>query len=98
MSFSSQSSFFIAFLNQLLFKLQEGANGAHSDDIRCIKEELGTWINLDYKPIKLLDPKARDGRGLQHDVCGGLLIPIQFDWQDPEYDLTICYYTFVYLS
>jgi hypothetical protein len=80
-----------SFLNQLLFKLQEGANGARSDDIKRIKEELGTWINLDYKPIKLLDPKSRDGRGLQHDVCGGLLTPIQFDWQDAEYDLAICY-------
>ena len=90
---------FIAFLNQLLSKLQEGANGARSDDIKRIKEELGTWINLDYKPIKLLDPKTRDGRGLQHDVCGGLLTPIQFDWQDLEYesDLSICY-TLVLIS
>ena len=86
----------ISFLNQPLFKLQEGANGARSDDVKRIKEELGTWINLNYKPVKLLDPKTRDGRGLQH-VCGGLLTPIQFDWQDPEYDLTICY-MFVYSS
>ena len=77
-------------------KLQEGANGARSDDIKRIKEELGTWINLDYKPIKLLDPKTRDGRGLQHDVCGGLLTPIQFDWQDPECDaLHICLFVLI---
>jgi hypothetical protein len=82
-SFSSRSSFY-CLLNKLLFKLQEGANGARSDDIKHIKEELGTWINLDYKPIKPLDPKTRDGRGLQHDVCGGLLTPIQFDWQDND--------------
>lgn len=80
-----------SFLNQLLFKLQEGANGARSDDIKHIKEELGTWINLNYKPIKLLNPKSQDGWGLQHDVCGRLLTPIQFDWQDAEYDPAICY-------
>ena len=96
LSSPSQSSFY-CILNQLLFKLQEGANGARSDDIKRIKEELGTWINLDYKPTKLLDPKTRDGRGLQHDICGELLTSIQYDWQDPEYDLTICF-TFVYLS
>lgn len=98
-SFPSKFSsriFFIAFLHKLLFKLQEGANGAHSDDVKRIKEELGNWINLDYKPFNLLDPKTRNGRGLQHDTCGELLTPIQFDWQDLEYDLFLsCYMLYV---
>jgi len=68
-------------------QLQEGANGARSDDIKRIKEELAIIVNTDYSPDVALKPKTRDGRGLQHDVCGQLLVPIEFDWNDDEHDL-----------
>ncbi len=32
----------------------------------------------------ILASNSRENRGLQHDVCGGLLTPIMFDWSDPE--------------
>lgn len=70
-----------------LYKLQEGANGARSEDIKRIKEELGTWVNLDYSPSIPLVPKSRQGRGLQHDICGELLTPIEFNWHDIKYNL-----------
>ena len=60
-------------------QLQEGANGARSDDVKRIKEELANMVNCDYSPNVSLKPKTRDGRGLQHDVCGQLLVPIEFD-------------------
>jgi len=63
-------------------QLQEGANGARSDDNRRIKEEVGNCINLELKPDEPLNPKCRLNRGLQHDVCGELLTPIEFDWLD----------------
>ncbi|KAF8867594.1 hypothetical protein BD779DRAFT_1685585 [Infundibulicybe gibba] len=64
------------FLTDVLVKLQDGANGARSDDIRRIKEEVGNWINQGYAPQVLLDPKTRYNRGLQHDICGKLLTPL----------------------
>ena len=42
-------------------------------------------VNADYSPNVPLKPKTRDVRGLQHDVCGQLLVPIEFDWNDDEY-------------
>ncbi|KDR66439.1 hypothetical protein GALMADRAFT_283872 [Galerina marginata CBS 339.88] len=71
-------------LNTFLAALQDGANGARADDIKRIKEEIGNWINLDYKPPVPLNPKCREGRGLAHDLCGELLSPIEFNWQDLE--------------
>jgi len=71
-------------LNTFLSNLQEGANGARSDDIKRIKEELANMVNSDYDPNLPLKPKTRDGRGLQHDICGQLLAPIEFDWNNDE--------------
>jgi len=68
----------------MILQVQEGANGAHGDDIKRVKEELVTWINQDYQPKEILNPKTQSGQGLLHDVCGGLLVPIDFDWEDPQ--------------
>ena len=45
-------------------------------------------VNCDYSPNVSLKPKTRDGQGLQHDVCGQLLAPIEFDWDNAEHDLS----------
>ncbi|KAF8951471.1 hypothetical protein BDZ97DRAFT_1886452 [Flammula alnicola] len=70
--------------NTFLSDLQDGANAARGDDLKRVKEEVGNWINLDYKPTEVLNSKVRDGRGMQHDVCGALLAPIDFNWDDLE--------------
>ena len=36
-------------------------------------------------PIPLLDPEDRANRGIQHDLCGFLLCPIEFDWKNERY-------------
>ncbi|KIM41094.1 hypothetical protein M413DRAFT_445819 [Hebeloma cylindrosporum] len=64
--------------------LQDGANGARGEDIGRINNLVATWVNDEYKPSVPLKPAFRDGRGIQHDVCGELLCPIKFDWRDPE--------------
>ncbi|KAF9472011.1 hypothetical protein BDN70DRAFT_900887 [Pholiota conissans] len=69
-------------VNTFLTKLQEGANNARSDDVRRIKEEVADCINARYRPATLLQKTNRDNRGLQHDVCGGLLTPLMYDWND----------------
>lgn len=32
-----------------------------------------------------LSPKVKEGRGINNDVTGRLLCPIDYDWDDPEY-------------
>ena len=45
-------------------------------------------VNCNYSPNVSLKPKTQDGQGLQHDVCGQLHVPIEFDWDNDEYDLS----------
>ena len=40
-------------------QLQRGANDAHSDDVRHIKEEVANWINQTYSPATPLSLKQR---------------------------------------
>ncbi|KAF9474972.1 hypothetical protein BDN70DRAFT_936263 [Pholiota conissans] len=72
------------FLADSFFKLEAGANSARSDDIKRVKEDIAAWINKEYKPVQFLERASRDNRGLQHDVCGRLLTPIMFNWDDLE--------------
>lgn len=65
-------------------KLQKGANDARSDDVRRIKEELGDWLNIDFSPTVPFATRSRVGRGLQNDICGRLLSPIDHPWDDEQ--------------
>ena len=72
-------------LTQYTPQLQKGANDARSDDVRRVKEEVASWINQTLSPTVPLSTKQRDDRGLQNDVTGRLLCPIEFSWDDDEY-------------
>ena len=65
-------------------QLQKGANDARSDDVRHIKEEVANWINQTFSPTTPLSVKQRDDRGLQNDITGRLLCPIELSWDDDE--------------
>ncbi|KIM42669.1 hypothetical protein M413DRAFT_26688 [Hebeloma cylindrosporum] len=85
-------------------QLEKGASDARGDDIYAIRSQLATWLNrLDPPPTPLLDPEDRTNRGIQHDLCGLLLCPIEFDWKDesvraklracePGYDITSSFF------
>jgi hypothetical protein len=66
-------------------KLQKGANDARSDDVRRVKEEVANWINQSLSPTTPFSLKHRDDRGLQNDITGRLLCPIELSWDDDEY-------------
>lgn len=70
-------------------QLQKGANDARSDDVRRIKEELANWINQTFSPTTPLSLKQRDDRGLQNNITGRLLCPIEHSWDDDEYVLPV---------
>ena len=66
--------------------MEKGASDARGDDLFSIRGQLATWLNrLEPVPQPLLDPDDRANRGLQHDLCGFLLCPIEFDWKDERY-------------
>jgi hypothetical protein len=70
-------------------QLQRGANDARSDDVRRIKEEVANWINQTLSPTTPLSLKQRDDRGLQNDITGRLLCPIELSWDDDKYNIPI---------
>ncbi|KAF9053255.1 hypothetical protein BJ165DRAFT_1523966 [Panaeolus papilionaceus] len=74
---------------QFVALLQRGANGGRGDDIRNVKAELGNWLNTTYSPKEPFDIKSRAGRGFQNDITGGLLCPIDYDWDDEKTRLDI---------
>ena len=65
-------------------QLQLGANAGRTDDLKRIKTLVAERINREYKPTVYLIAEERTNRGLQHDVCGRLLCPIMYDWDDLE--------------
>ena len=76
------------YVSLLLFnslQLQKGANDARSDDVRRAKEEIANWINQTLSPTTPLSVKQRDDRGLQNEITGRLLCPIELSWDDIEY-------------
>lgn len=75
------SGFFSIYSHHFL-QLQKGANDARSDDVRRIKEEIALWLNLAYAPNPPLNTKCRSNRGMQNDITGRLLCPVEYDWDD----------------
>ncbi|KAF8179434.1 hypothetical protein BJ912DRAFT_855623 [Pholiota molesta] len=65
-----------------LVQAQKGANDARSDDVRRIKEEVALWLNFEYAPAPPMLVKSRSDRGLQSEVAGRLLCPVEYDWDN----------------
>ena len=67
-----------------------GANDAHSDDTSRLKVAVGHWVNASIQESStndtsnLLDPTTQERRGINNDVTGRLLCPINYDWDDPS--------------
>ncbi|KAH8802376.1 hypothetical protein DL96DRAFT_1686893 [Flagelloscypha sp. PMI_526] len=71
-------------LAEFIKALSKGANDTRSTDLTNVKNWMVDWLN-DSK----LSPEPRltkdvSNRGIKHDVCGGLMTPIQYDWDNEE--------------
>ncbi|KAF5319827.1 hypothetical protein D9611_012832 [Ephemerocybe angulata] len=65
--------------------LSTGAKAARSDDVGRLRPAVAGWLSTwsGPKPVPALQLGTRADRGIQHDVCGRLLCPIRYDWDDP---------------
>ncbi|KAJ3548001.1 hypothetical protein NMY22_g1436 [Coprinellus aureogranulatus] len=74
-------------VNEMYSATSRGCSNAQSDDISKLKTAVGNWLNewsdpsISHTPLKTT---SREGRGLQHDLCGKLLCPIDINWNDLE--------------
>ncbi|KAJ3514959.1 hypothetical protein NMY22_g14577 [Coprinellus aureogranulatus] len=74
-------------VNEMYSATSRGYSNAQSDDISKLKTAVGNWLNewsdpsISHIPLKTT---SREGRGLQHDLCGKLLCPIDINWNDLE--------------
>jgi len=68
--------------------LQAGANDARSDDTSRLKIAVAEWVNnhalSTSESTKRLSVRGKDKHGINHDVTGWLLCPIDYDWDDLE--------------
>ena len=65
-------------------KLQSGANDTHSDDTSRLKVAVAEWLNSHMSSGTRLSARAKEERGINNDVTGRLLCPIDFDWDNSK--------------
>ena len=78
-------------------KLQSGANDACSNNTSRLTAAIAKWLNAhkQYNPPKqttqtVMQPwwissREKEECGISNNITGGLLCPIDYDWDDPEY-------------
>jgi len=68
-----------------VFQLRKGADGAHGDDAASLKKEVVDWLRNLYSSLEQsISPALKSDHGLEHDMTGGLLCPVKYNWDDPE--------------
>ncbi|KAG2129395.1 hypothetical protein BD769DRAFT_1356194 [Suillus cothurnatus] len=68
--------------DDILKKLKKGADAARGDDTSSLKELIATWVNQDFRPSPLIKPNDKHLRGFISDICGMLLCPAEWDWNN----------------
>ncbi|KAG1820635.1 hypothetical protein EV424DRAFT_1539458 [Suillus variegatus] len=74
----------------MLKQLKRGADAARGDDTSTLKDLVATWINEHFHPPSLLKSDDKHARGFVHDVCGKLLCPSEWNWDDNRVKAGIC--------
>ncbi|KAG2744719.1 hypothetical protein P692DRAFT_20743198 [Suillus brevipes Sb2] len=64
----------------MLRKLKKGADAARGDDTSCLKDLVAIWVNQHFHPSPLIRPDDKHLRGFGSDICGKLLCPAEWDW------------------
>ncbi|KAG1745579.1 hypothetical protein EDD22DRAFT_958493 [Suillus occidentalis] len=66
----------------MLRKLKKGADAARGDDTSTLKELVAAWVNQEFRPSPLIQPHDKYSRGFASDICGRLLCPAEWDWNE----------------
>ncbi|KAG2122858.1 hypothetical protein BD769DRAFT_1670492 [Suillus cothurnatus] len=64
----------------MLKKLKKGADAARGDDTSSLKDLVAGWVNQEFRPSPLIRSDDKHSRGFASDVCGKLLCPAEWDW------------------
>lgn len=70
-------------------QLSQGADAARSDDAAHLKTIKVTWLTASNPFSPQLIPHGKIGHGLHNDATARNLCPVEYDWDNPEYDLMI---------
>ncbi|KAG1758408.1 hypothetical protein EV702DRAFT_1053796 [Suillus placidus] len=76
----SHSADYISFAHVLPWL--HGADAAHGDDTSTLKDLIATWVNQEFSLTSLLRPDDKQSRGFAHNICGKLLCPSEWDWDN----------------
>ncbi|KAG9225624.1 hypothetical protein CCMSSC00406_0003127 [Pleurotus cornucopiae] len=93
-------------MHRYFMQLESGSKSARGDDLSGLRKMVGHKLNADQAPPRThyFPPEERTGCGLQNDMTGRLLCPIEFDWDnasikvllrkhdDPSYDVNSSYF------
>ena len=68
-----------------VLQLQKGGDVARGDDASKLKKEVVNWLTKLFGPVNPpISPSMKSDRGLENDVTGCLLCPIEYDWNNAE--------------
>ncbi|KAG1730492.1 hypothetical protein EDD22DRAFT_788685 [Suillus occidentalis] len=59
------------------------ADSARGDDTGTLKELVASWVNIEFRPNPLISASDKHHRGFVNDICGKLLCPAEWCWDDP---------------
>lgn len=68
-------------------QLRKGCGGARGDDAANLKSVVVSWVGTLFDPSHAhpaLSPTNKTCRGLEHDITGKLLCPIDYNWEDAK--------------
>ncbi|KAG1878561.1 hypothetical protein C8R48DRAFT_584519, partial [Suillus tomentosus] len=68
----------------MLRKLKKGADAARGDDTSSLKDLVAGWVNQEFRPSPLIRTDDKHSRGFVSDICGKLLCPAEWDWDQPR--------------
>jgi hypothetical protein len=73
--------------SHLFYQLGKGSDMARGDDTASLKLVVVSWIyELFGDSPQPLQARQKAGRGLDHDDCGKLLCPVEYNWDDLRYE------------
>ncbi|KAG2046048.1 hypothetical protein BDR06DRAFT_862505, partial [Suillus hirtellus] len=65
-------------------QLKKGTDAAQGDDTSSLKDLVAGWVNQEFCPSPLIRTDDKHPHRFVSDVCGKLLCPAEWDWDQPH--------------